>query len=160
MPLIPPLPPPPIQPVQPLNLGQHELQQLLAANQVQVATDARVLAREAVEAAAEHRLAELGLDLAREAGVKVVEHLDVEEEHRHLRELGGDGVEEHLGAVVLVVERLALPRLDGQHAHVDDVGAVAEEDGFAAWEGGGLVWRGRGGRGMGGEAYPWRAGRR
>ena len=69
----------PVKPPEPLNLGQHELKELLAADQIQVSPDAGVLGSEALEPTAEHLLAQLGLDLAREAGVKVVEHLDVEE---------------------------------------------------------------------------------
>ena len=122
----------PVKPPQTLYLGQHQLQELLAADQIQMPPDAGVLGREPLEPAAEHLLAELGLDLAGEPGVEVVQHLDVKEQDRGLRELGGDGIQKHFGAVVLVFQGLALARLDGHDAHVDDVGAVAEEDGFAA----------------------------
>lgn len=55
-------------------------------------SDAGVLGGEALEPAAEHLLAQLGLDLSGKTGVKVVEHFHVEEQNRGLGELSGDGV--------------------------------------------------------------------
>ena len=84
-------------------------------------------------AAGMHVLMELGLYLAGEAHIEVVEHLDVEEKHGGLGQLGRDRVEEDFRAVVLIGQGLALARLGGLDAQGQDVGAVAEEDGFAAW---------------------------
>ncbi len=123
----------PAKPMQLLNLSQHQLQQLLAMNQIQMPAHLGVLPRKPVQPPRSHVLVELGLHLAREAHVKVVEHLNVEEEHGRLGELGGDRVEEDLRAVVLVFEGLALAGLGGEDPHVEDVGAGAEEDGFSAW---------------------------
>lgn len=122
----------PIEPPEAFDLGQHQLEQLLAANQIKMSADAGVLRGKPLKPATEHLLAQLGLDLSGEAGVEVVEHLDVEEQDGSLGEFCGDGVQKHFGAVVLVFERLALARLDSHDAHVDDVGAIAEEDRFPA----------------------------
>lgn len=121
------------KPMQILNLAQHQLQQLLPLNQIQMPSNLRILSRKPIQTPTRgHVLVELGLDLPRKTDIKVVEHLDVQEQDRGLGELGGDGVEEDFGAVVLAFEGLALAGFGGEDAHRDDVGAVAEEDGFSA----------------------------
>jgi hypothetical protein len=115
-----------------LNLSEHQLQQLLPLNQIQMPPDLGILPRKPLQPAAGHVLVQLGLDLARKAHIKVVEHLHVEEQNRGLGELGGDRVEEDFRAVVLVLEGFALAGLGGLDAEVDYVGAVAEENGFSA----------------------------
>lgn len=116
-----------------LNLRQDQLQQLLPLHQIQMPPDLGILARKAVQPApGTHVLAQLGLDLSGKPHIKVVQHLDVQEEDGGAGQLGGDGVEEDLRAVVAVFRGAALAGFGGENAQADDVGAVAEEDGFSA----------------------------
>ena len=92
----------------------------------------RVLPRESLNLALAQVAPKPRIQLPREIIVEFREELDVEEEHRGRGELVGDNVEEDLGAVILRGFSSALFRFEGEEAHLDDGGAVAEEDGFAA----------------------------
>lgn len=77
--------------------------------------------------------AEAEVQLAGEVVVELGEELDVEEEDRSGGQLGGGGIEEDLGAVVLVLEVGTLLGLDGKQTHLDDVGSVAKKDSLTSY---------------------------
>ena len=124
---------PPIQLANTLDLLQGQLEQLLLADDVQVAADAGIFAREPLDLCVGEVATQAEVQLAREVVVEFGEELDVEEEDSGRGELVGNDVEEDLGAVVFVFLGRALLGPDCEEAHFDEVCAVAEEDAFAAW---------------------------
>jgi len=114
-----------------LHLVEDELEQLLAPNDLEMAPHLGILLSKPLHLVVRQVAAEAQVQLAREVVVELGQQLHVEEKHRRGRELGRHRVEEDLRAVVLVLEVGALLGLDGQEAHLDNVGAVAQEDGLA-----------------------------
>ena len=94
----------------------------------------RVFPRETLDLGVAEATAQAGVELAREIVVELGEELDVEEEDGGGGEFVGDDVEEDLGAMVFGGFGAALFGLEGKEAHLEDGGAVAEKDGFSAFE--------------------------
>lgn len=124
---------PRLQLPQPLHLLEHELEPLLAPHDIEMAPDLGVLARKAVDFVLRETAAETRVQLAGQLVVEFGEEFSFEEEVSGGGELVGDGVEEDFGTVVFVLAGVALFGFDGEEAQAEEVDAVAEEDGFAAW---------------------------
>jgi hypothetical protein len=115
-----------------LDLLQREFEGVLLADDVQVFPDARVLAREAFDLGVREVSPQALVELAREVVVEFGKELDVQKEHSGGGKFVGDDVQEYLGTLVFVFQGGALLGPGGEKAHLDDVGAVAEEDSFSA----------------------------
>lgn len=123
---------PAIQLPDPFDLLKGQLQQLLLADDVEVAADAGIFTGKALDFRIGEMAAESHVQLAGEVVVELREELDVQEEDRRRSEFVGYYIEEDLGAVILVLLRGTLFGSDSKKPHLNELGSITEEDALSA----------------------------
>lgn len=120
----------PLELSQTFDLLQDELEHFFPPDDIEVFSDLRIFPGESFDLAGTEMSAQSCVELAREVVVKFGQQLHVQEEDRGGGEFVGHHVEEHLGAVVFVLESCALPGFDRCKTHPQDISPVSEENGL------------------------------
>merc|ERR1712072_689098 len=113
------------------HLLQHMLQQLFPPHDIEMPSDLRILAREALQCTFV-QLPEVPFQHPWKLEVEFREQLGVEKQVGGRSQLFSNGIKEDFGTVVLVRRVSALATLHRREAHADNVGTVAEEKSFTS----------------------------
>jgi len=114
-----------IQIPQPLHLPQHQLQQLLAPDNLQMRLNLRILPREPLDLVFPQAPPEPDVEFAGEGVEEFGEQLDVEEEDCRAGEFGGHDVQEDFRALVFRFPGRALFGFQSCETHAEEGGAGA-----------------------------------